>query len=263
MEITVELPVFDGPLDLLLHLIEKNKINIFDIPIIEITDQYLEFVRKMEREDLGVMSEFMVMAAELISIKCRMLLPAEVDEEGEEIDPRGELVEQLLEYKTYKYMSGELRDRMELAGQSFYKDDTTPPEMKSFRPPVDLNDFLGDLTLRKLHRVFDAVLRRQVNRIDPVRSRFGTIPKEEVKLEDKLVYVAEYAAERRRFSFSELLEGERGRVYVIVTFLAVLELMKYGIIEAVQEEIAGDIIIAAVEGADLSAIDLENDFGGT
>ena len=105
MALQVSLTAFDGPLDLLLHLIEKNKVNIFDIPIVEITEQYLAYVKQLETEDLGTMSEFMVMASELISIKCKMLLPPETDEEGEEIDPRAELVAQLLEYKTYKYMS--------------------------------------------------------------------------------------------------------------------------------------------------------------
>ena len=137
MALTVELPVFDGPLDLLLHLIDKNKINIFDIPIVEITEQYLAYVREMEQTDLGVMSEFMVMAAELIAIKCRMLLPPDVDEVGEEIDPREELVAQLLEYKMYKYMSYELRDRMEDASRRLYKPDTTPKEVLSFRPEID------------------------------------------------------------------------------------------------------------------------------
>ena len=112
MAIPVKLPVFEGPLDLLLHLIDKNKIDIYDIPIVEITDQYLEYIHQMEREDLNIMSEFMVMAATLLDIKCRMLLPKEVNEEGEEEDPRAELVQQLLEYKMYKYMSYELRDRM-------------------------------------------------------------------------------------------------------------------------------------------------------
>ena len=109
MAIPVKLPVFEGPLDLLLHLIDKNKIDIYDIPIVEITDQYLEYIHQMEREDLDIMSEFMVMAATLLDIKCRMLLPKEVNEEGEEEDPRAELVQQLLEYKMYKYMSYELR----------------------------------------------------------------------------------------------------------------------------------------------------------
>ena len=121
MGIPVKLPVFEGPLDLLLHLIEKNKVNIYDIPIVKITDQYMEYIHQMEREDLNIMSEFMVMAATLISIKCRMLLPKEVNEDGEEEDPRDELVRQLLEYKMYKYMSYELRDRMSEAAKSIYK----------------------------------------------------------------------------------------------------------------------------------------------
>ena len=96
MAISVKLPVFEGPLDLLLHLIDKNKIDIYDIPIAEITDQYMEYIHQMEAENLNVMSEFLVMAATLLDIKCRMLLPKEVNEEGEEEDPRAELVEKLL-----------------------------------------------------------------------------------------------------------------------------------------------------------------------
>ena len=102
--LSVKLPVFEGPLDLLLHLIDTNKIDIYDIPIVEITSQYMDYIRAMETRDLNVMSEFLVMAATLLEIKAKMLLPAEVDEEGEEIDPRAQLVEQLLEYKKYKYM---------------------------------------------------------------------------------------------------------------------------------------------------------------
>ena len=99
--ITYKLEHFEGPLDLLLHLIEKNKIDIYDIPIADITAQYLEYVRQMEREDLNIVSEFLVMAATLLDIKARMLLPREVDEEGEEIDPRAELVERLLDAVAY------------------------------------------------------------------------------------------------------------------------------------------------------------------
>ena len=99
MEIKVKLEAFEGPLDLLLHLIEKNKVNIYDIPIVEITAQYLEYVQAMEEEDLDVVSDFLVMAATLLDIKCRMLLPKETTAEGEEEDPRSELVERLLEYK--------------------------------------------------------------------------------------------------------------------------------------------------------------------
>ena len=110
MAIPVKINVFEGPLDLLLHLIEKNKIDIYDIPIVEITDQYMEYLHSMEKEDLGTMSEFMVMAATLLDIKCKMLLPKETNDEGEDEDPREELVQQLLEYKMYKYLSYELKD---------------------------------------------------------------------------------------------------------------------------------------------------------
>ena len=105
MELTVKLQVFEGPLDLLLYLLDKNKVNIYDIPIAMITEQYMEYVNQMDKEDLNVVSEFLVMAATLLDIKSRMLLPKEVNEEGEEEDPRAELVEKLLEYKLFKYMS--------------------------------------------------------------------------------------------------------------------------------------------------------------
>ena len=98
MALEVKLEVFEGPLDLLLHLIEKNKVDIYDIPIVEITEQYLDYIRQMQTEDMNVMSEFLLMAATLLDIKCRMLLPREINEEGEEEDPRAELVEKLLEY---------------------------------------------------------------------------------------------------------------------------------------------------------------------
>ena len=130
MGIPVKLEVFEGPLDLLLHLIDKNKIDIYDIPIVEITNQYMEYIRNMQKEDLNIMSEFLVMAATLLDIKCRMLLPKEGTDEGEEEDPRRELVEQLLQYKMYKYMAYELKDRQTDADMILYKDPTIPEEVK-------------------------------------------------------------------------------------------------------------------------------------
>ncbi len=129
MELTVKLEAFEGPLDLLLHLLDKNKVSIYDIPIVEITAQYLDYIRKMQRQDLNIMSEFLVMASTLLAIKSRMLLPKEVNEEGEEEDPRAELVRQLLEYKMYKHMSFELRDLQAGAGNILFKTPTVPPEV--------------------------------------------------------------------------------------------------------------------------------------
>ena len=161
MGIPVKQEVFEGPLDLLLHLIEKNKIDIYDIPIVEITAQYLEYIKAMQTEDMNVMSEFLVMAATLLDIKCRMLLPKEVNEEGEEEDPRAELVQKLLEYKMYKYISFELKDRQVDAACTMYKGRTLPKEVEEYRPPVNYQELLGDATLGRLQDLFKLVMRRQ------------------------------------------------------------------------------------------------------
>jgi len=245
MGIPVKLQVFEGPLDLLLHLIDKNKIDIYDIPIVEITNQYMEYIDAMEKEDLNVMSEFLVMAATLLDIKCRMLLPKEVNEEGEEEDPRQELVEQLLEYKMYKYMSYELRDRQVEGGRTLYRAPSVPEEVKTYVEPVDLDELLGDLTLAKLNRIFREVIKRQSDKIDPVRSKFGRLEKEEVTLPDKLEYVTNFAREHKSFSFRALLEKQHSKTQIVVTFLAILQLMKDGSIAIAQEHPFDDIMIAS------------------
>ncbi len=246
MALPVKIENFEGPLDLLLHLIDLNKFNIFDIPIVEITEQYLEYVRHMETKDLNMMSEFLVMAATLLEIKAKMLLPAEVDEEGEEIDPREELVQKLLEYKMYKYMSYELKDRMQDAAKAMYKEPTIPEEVEGYIEPVDLEKLIGELTLKRLNDIFQSVMKRQNDKIDPVRSKFGKIEKEEVSLEDKLDFVECYAKEHGTFSFKKLLEGQKSKMQVVVTFLAILELMKNGKIIITQEGTFADIIITSV-----------------
>ena len=243
MGIPVKLEVFEGPLDLLLHLIDKNKIDIYDIPIVEITAQYMEYIRNMQREDLNVMSEFLVMAATLLDIKCRMLLPREVNEDGEEEDPRKELVEQLLQYKMYKYMAEELRDRQVESDFVMYKKPTVPEEVQEYEEPVDLDELLKDLTLSKLHTVFQDVLKRQDEKIDPVRSKFGKIEQEEVTVNEKLSYIREYLDGHQRFSFRQLLERQKSRMQVVVTFLAILEMMKMGTNRVEQQGICDEIMI--------------------
>lgn len=243
MAIPVKIQVFEGPLDLLLHLIEKNKVNIYDIPIAQITSQYLEYVNAMEKSDLNIVSEFLVMAATLIDIKSKMLLPAEVSDEGEELDPRAELVERLLEYKMYKYMSYELKDKQIDANRSLYRQESVPSEIKAYKEPVDINELLKDVTLQKLHTIFQDVMRRQENKIDPIRSKFGKIEKEEVNLEEKMNYIIEYSMTHQFFSFRNLLEKQASKMQVIVTFLAILELMKMGKILIEQAAICSDILI--------------------
>ena len=247
MALPVKIENFEGPLDLLLHLIDVNKFNIFDIPIVEITEQYLAYVRNMDTKDLNVMSEFLVMAATLLDIKAKMLLPVEVDEDGEEIDPREELVQKLLEYKMYKYMSYELKDRMQVAAKALYKQPTIPAEVESYIEPVELEKLIGNLTLKKLNDIFQSVMKRQNDKVDPIRSKFGKIEKEEVSLEDKLDFVESYAREHGTFSFKKMLEGQKSKMQIVVTFLAILELMKMGKIVIKQEETFGDIIITSAQ----------------
>ena len=242
MELNVKLQVFEGPLDLLLHLLEKNKVNIYDIPIVEITHQYLEYISEMKRQDLNVMSEFLVMAATLIDIKSRMLLPPEETEEEEE-DPRAELVQRLLEYKMYKCISYELKDRQMDAQKVLYKVPTIPKEVMEYEEPVDVRELLSDVTLDRLNTIFKSIMKKQVDKIDPVRSKFGKIEKEEVSLEEKMAYVEEYARTHNTFSFRALLEAQHSKMEVIVTFLTILELMKMGKILISQEYIFDDIII--------------------
>ncbi|MBS7240427.1 MAG: segregation/condensation protein A [Acetatifactor sp.] len=242
MALSVKLEAFEGPLDLLLHLIEKNKVDIYDIPISEITAQYLEYIRELSG-DMNVMSEFLVMAATLIDIKCRMLLPAEVNEEGEEQDPRAELVEKLLEYKMYKYMSYELKDRQLDAAKNLYRAQKIPEEVAAYRPPLDYEELMGDMTLNKLHDLFQSILKKQENKIDPIRSSYGTIVKEEIDMDVKTFYVEDFARKNKTFSFRRLLENQKSRMEVIVTFLIILEMMKTGKITISQEHIFDDILI--------------------
>ena len=242
-----KLQVFEGPLDLLLHLIDKNKIDIYDIPIAEITDQYMEYLDEMRRADLNIMSEFIVMASTLLSIKSRMLLPKqETEDEEEEGDPREELVKQLLEYKMYKCFAEELRDLQENAGREMYKEETIPPDVEKYEVPVDVSELLDGVTLQKLNAVFQEVLTRQKNRVDPVRSKFGSIRKEEVSVEEKMDQLTSFSKEHKTYSFKNLLEQAQSKTEVIVTFLAVLELMKRQQIHVEQDGTFADIQITSL-----------------
>ena len=254
---------FDGPLDLLLHLLEKNKIDIYDIPIAEIARQYMEYVSHIAAEDLDVISDFLVMAATLLEIKAKMLLPKETDESGEEVDPREELVQRLLEYKKYKYLAEELCRCEDEAAGFLYADARIPEMVKSYIPPVDLDSLLNGVTLSELSRVFREVLARKEEKIDRVRSRFGVIRRDRVSLSSKIGSVLNYTRKHRHYSFRSMLEAGSERMDVVVTFLALLELMKLGRIEVSQEGAFSEIEVSATaftdadDELDLSGIDDE------
>ena len=243
MDMTFKLQVFEGPLDLLLYLIEKNKVNIYDIPIVEITAQYMEYVAQMKKDNLDTLSEFLVMAATLLDIKSKMLLPRKEEEEEEQEDPRAELVQQLLEYKMYKCMAYELRDRQMDAERVLFKEPTIPPEVAEYEEPINMEELVSDVTLARLNEIFKSIMKKQVDKIDPIRSKFGKIEKEEVSLSDKMAYLENYCLTHSRFSFRSLLEAQAGKMEIIVTFLAILELMKTGKIFISQEHTFDDILI--------------------
>ena len=246
MAIPVKLEVFEGPLDLLLHLIEKNRIDIYDIPIVLITEQYLEYIEKMHTEDMDTLSEFLVMAAALIKIKSKMLLPPDEEDEGEEheSDPRTELVERLLEYKMYKYASYELKDRQIEAAKVLYKKQDMPDEVTYYEEEIDTGELLEGVTMRQLQDLFEMVLKRKEDKVDPIRSKFGRIEKEEVSLSDRITDIKDYIKGKKNVSFRILLSQAPSVRYVIVSFLAILELMKTGIIHVTQNETYGDIILS-------------------
>ena len=247
MSIDVKLQVFEGPLDLLLHLIEKNQVNIYDIPIVTITEQYLEYLGEMQRQDLDVMSEFLVMAATLINIKAKMLLPKEEEEEEEEEDPRAELVRRLLEYKMYKYAATELKD-MELdAAGSIYRSPAIPKEVAEYREEIDPVELCDGLTLNRLNEIFQMVMKKQVEKIDPIRSKFGTIEREEISIEERMDTIRDRVKGLKGISFRTLLEIQASKINVIVTFMAILELMKVGAITVRQDGLFDDIMIDSLE----------------
>jgi segregation and condensation protein A len=243
MSIRIKLEAFEGPLDLLLHLIDKNKINIYDIPIVEITEQYLEYIKEMETKNLEIMSEFLVMAATLINIKSRMLLPAPVSEDEEELDPRQELVDRLLEYKMFKYVSDQLRDKQEDASRIMFKSPSIPKEIADYKEEIDVSELVGDLTLSKLHEIFTSIVKKQSDKIDPIRSKFGKIEQEEFNLGDIFILIQQYGLEHKVFYFRNILEQQTTKMEIIVTFLGILELIKLGRIKIEQEHMFDDIRI--------------------
>ncbi|MDD4504416.1 MAG: segregation/condensation protein A [Clostridiaceae bacterium] len=219
MAINVKLEAFEGPLDLLLHLIEKAEVDIYDIPIAEITAQYLHYINIMEIHDLEVSSEFLVMAATLLEIKSKMLLPKPKKEENEadNIDPREELVRKLIEYKKYKEASLELKDKLGIYAKVFYK------------PPEPIEDYINDVTaisnisMDMLYISFRNVLLKNESK---KRNNFREIYREVVTVEDKIRLINKLLASKPSFYFDDLFVSCYNKYEIIVTFLAVLELLK-------------------------------------
>lgn len=246
MSISVKLEAFEGPLDLLLHLIDKNKINIYDIPIIEITEQYLDYIRNSEYMNLDSMSEFLVMASELISIKSKMLLPKDEDDEDCE-DPRYELVERLLEFKMFKYISDILKGKEEDASKAIYKESSLPDEVSEYKEEIDPAEVIGDITLANIQNIFLSIMKKQESKMHPIHSKFGEIKQEKINVSDKINDIKRYAYNHKVFKFTDLLSDRITKQELIVTFLGILELTKTGQVVIKQNRLFDDFVITRTD----------------
>ncbi len=243
MDLSVKLDSFEGPLDLLLHLIDKNKINIYDIPISLITEQYMEVLSAMQEEKLENLSEFIVMAATLLDIKAKMLLPKPEPEAQETEDPRAELVARLLEYRKYKLLSADLKVMQEGSDRFYYREKKLPQEVEKYRPPVDLDRLLSGIDSDKLMRICEEILRRNAEKEDSVHSHFGEIEREAIRIGDRLDYVRERVRKPGRHSFRSLLAAGASKLEIVVTFVAILELIKIGEIRLTDDSTRDDFIL--------------------
>ena len=227
----IKIPVFEGPFDLLLHLIRENKLDIYDIPIALITRQYLEHLEMMKELNLEIAGEFLVMAATLIYIKSRMLLPPdeEVPPEGQE-DPRNELVQRLLEYQKFKEAAADLKNRESEWLKTFYRD----PISESEEEEKEL--YLFDLNLFDLLGAFKKLL-------DKAPPDVIEITRETLTVKDRMSNIMEMIEGEDAIRFEALFEEGSTRIQLIITFVALLELIRLGLVRAYQEKEFGNIWI--------------------
>ena len=217
-KVLYKLENFEGPLDLLLHLITKNKVSIYDIPIVEITDQYLEAIEGIEETQLENTSEFLVLAAQLLLIKSKMLLPKEEVLEEEE-DPREELARRLLEYQKYKEASQELRKTEFWSRYMFFKESE---KIEFPVPPYDRHHETDELI-----NAFNSILQRQIRKEKPKKKAFlGIVGREKVSVEDMTNKVYSMLKKKKNLSFKSIFRKGDSRPEMIATFLAVLEMIK-------------------------------------
>lgn len=243
--INIRLDAFEGPLDLLYHLIEKNEIDIYDIPIAALTEQYLAYLDAAEDRDMDGMSEFLLMAATLLEIKSKLLLPKPKTEEEEGPDPREELVQRLLEYKKIKDATETLKEREEEAALVFYKEADASVAKLREQPPQELEDLLQGVTLDDLQRAFQQVMARKETKVDHVRSSFRSVQKDLFTVREKMDYIRDLLILRPHgaTAFHSIFRETAGKMEKVVTFLALLELIKQKEVQIEQEENFGEIMI--------------------
>ncbi len=240
---TLKLEKFEGPFDLLFYLIEKNQIDLYDIPILEITDQYMDYLNAMQELDLEIASEFLVMAATLLHIKSRMLLPSREPVAEDEVDPREELILKLVEYKKYKEFSQVLREREQKWERVHYKLPEPLPQIET--------EYELDVSPAILRSVFADVMKRYREKMNDVSMKMKRIlNQEKVSLKSKIREILDLLGRGLRICFSKIYNTrEKSRLEVATGFLAMLQVVKVGRAEVEQPTAFGEIFVTPVASA--------------
>ena len=230
MSFEIHLPLFDGPFDLLLFFIERDELDIYDIPIAKITNDFNEYLRRLEEMNLEVASDFIVVAAQLIKIKARMLIPrAEINEKGEETDPREELIQHLLEYKKFKEATKKLAEN-EADRIARYERGNIETELKSMMVGKEEESEWESLDLYKLMKVFHKVMHRYELESNAPKHVVVQYP---YSIEEQIQFIKDKLLMQENVSFTELLELMPERIAVVFNFLAILELVQLQLVEIV------------------------------
>ena len=216
MEYEVKIDAFEGPLDLLLHLIKESKVDIWDIKIVDITEQYLNYIKSMEKLNLNIASEYLVMASELMEMKSKLLLPRTELEEEEEEDPREKLIQKLIEYQKYKEMTKNFKE-LETDRHEFFT--KAPESLKEYAPEGTIVN--TDLSIDDLLKAFSKFLERKEHE-KPLAT---TVTKKEITVEERRNSIRNILKQKKKVDFFELFESVT-KEYIVVTFLAILEMAK-------------------------------------
>jgi segregation and condensation protein A len=234
----IHLSQFEGPLDLLLFFIKRDELDIYDIPISKITKEFIEYLKLLEQLDLEVAGDFILMAATLMQIKVKMLLPKDIDEKGEEIDPRSDLVKALLEYKRYKEMSDEM-GFMESNMRNYNFRGNYEEDAK--QAPQDLDVLLKNITLFDLIKAFKKALMEKPPEVVHQIQKFN------VTIDEQMEYISGKIKEKNQISFVELMTDIMEKFKIVVTFIAMLEMVKSGKIGLRESHIFNDFTIYGIE----------------
>jgi len=218
----IKIDAFEGPFDLLLFFIERDELDIYDMPIARITDDFLAYVHTMENLNIDLASEFILVAATLMRIKAKMLIPRkEVDEQGNEIDPREELIQRLLEYKSYKEVTDELRRKEESRSMTFPRGNVVV-ELQSLAEEALADAELESLTLYRLMQAFKRVMERfEQAKLHPVH----TIVKYSYNVQEEQTFILDQFSKKPRLDFEDIFNKSENRIHAIITFLALLEMI--------------------------------------